>query len=240
MLEKSHLVGSQPAGYLSGYNGPTSITDQLNRLRSIFPGLGQVNADYQAMIEQGEMALPSGSEGWFCVPDWTRNPNLFGKTYAKAVLNLFRLLKKDRRGTVQIVCERLIDDTHWRQLEKTVSSFEHASVDQKHPDVLIIPAQFGKRYKGVSSHHARARLQNNEYGLGSFAIGCMVLTHMNRLADCNDIKIDCVGDAVDLHADKRFEGAPGLSHLNGNLILFADHCSIPDLDAGSVTAFLPM
>ena len=47
-----------------------------------------------------------------------------------------------------------------------------------------------------------------EFGLGTFAVGIMLLTHPLRLQDCDDLWIDCAGDEFSYDADGQFVSAP--------------------------------
>jgi len=51
----------------------------------------------------------------------------------------------------------------------------------KHHDILVVPAQFGLRHRGRSVRRVREVMNANEFGLGVFAIGIMLLTHPERL-----------------------------------------------------------
>jgi hypothetical protein len=48
----------------------------------------------------------------------------------------------------------------------------------------------------------------NEFGLGAFAIGIMILTHPERLQHYDDLWIDCAGDEFAPDADGVFSRSP--------------------------------
>jgi hypothetical protein len=48
----------------------------------------------------------------------------------------------------------------------------------------------------------------NEFGLGAFALGCMLITHPERLSDINTLMIDCSGDEYSLRADTIYDRVP--------------------------------
>ncbi len=226
-------------GYLSGYTKPSGITEQANQLRDVFPGLGYVNLDYQAKIEKGEIELPKFAEGWFCIPNWIKNPTLFGGTYSSAVKKIFEVLKKARNGNFCNYREGEIDEVHLRQSARTVAYFQKLSDAQGNPDILIVPAQFGILHRGKSIRRARVVFQSNECGLGAFAIGCMFLTHSNRLAQLDDLWIDCSGDEFAPGADGQFVCAPVFGFYGGILKFCAFRVGDAFPRCGSASALLP-
>ena len=72
-------------GYLSGYKKPDDLNAQCNQLCILFPGIGFTNQDLLTRIENREVKLPANAEGWFAIPNWRKNPKIFGSTYSEAV-----------------------------------------------------------------------------------------------------------------------------------------------------------
>jgi hypothetical protein len=119
-------------------------------------------------------ALPEGAEGWFAVPKW----HSISKSYFKAVKNMLYVLIKndildDERADLNKYHEKmfhrsqhslLIDDCHKKQTG----------------DIVIFPAQFGFRHRGKTILNAWRSFENNEFDLGLFTIGSMILTHPKR------------------------------------------------------------
>jgi hypothetical protein len=178
---------SSKYGYLSGYKKPRSITEQCNTLRQMFPGVGFADEK----IAEGQ--VPSSAEGWFAIPKW----QTLAPTYAEAVQKVLDMLKKTRNGKFynyrdgQIVNERL------RQTAKTAAVFQKLASEQDGFDILVVPAQFGFLHRGRSVRRAREVMNSKEFGLGAFAIGIMLLTHLDRLQNVDDLWIDCAGDEFD-------------------------------------------
>lgn len=185
-------------GYLSGYRQPRGLTEQANALRALFSGLGFVNTDYQAKIEKGEIALPEWADGWFVIPNWVKNPKIFGTSYAQAVQVILNKIK-ETRGRLYNWREGQITDRHLRQSEKSLEFWKQISEAQGDPDILIVPAQFGLRHRGRSVRRAREVMTGTagEFGLGAFAVGAMLLIHPERLKHVDDLWIDCAGDEFD-------------------------------------------
>lgn len=194
-------------GYLSGYK-PKGITEQSNRLRELFPGIGYADE------KLAEGALPPNSEGWFAIPRWEK----IAPTYAEAVQKVLDMIKKTRNGKFYNWREGQIIEARLRQSVKTTAVFQKLGDEQKDHDILVVPAQFGIRHRGRSVRRAREVFASNEFGLGAFAIGIMILTHPERLQHYDDLWIDCAGDEFDdSGSDVRFGRAPCFLFVGGGV-----------------------
>ena len=100
-------------GYLSGYK-PKNITEQTNRLRELFPGIGYANE------ELAQRPLPSGAEGWFAVPRWQK----VGKTYEEALQKVLELIKQTRNGKFYNCREGQIGPDRLRLRTKTAKAMQ--------------------------------------------------------------------------------------------------------------------
>ncbi len=185
-------------GYLSGYK-PKGLNEQCNQLRILFSGIGFCNQDLLAQIEKGEVELPKHAEGWFAIPNWRKNPMIFGSTYSEAVQNVLDAIKKARDGKFWNYRDGAIDGKHLRQTACSVQFWDELTKAQGDADILIIAAQFGIRYRGRSVRRARVIMEDvvGEVGLGAFADGTMILTHPERLMNYDDLWIDCGADEFD-------------------------------------------
>lgn len=184
--------------YLSGYIKPKGLMQQVDDLHVMFPGLGPVNTDYQAKIENGEIALPEWAEGWFAIPNWIKNPKLFGTSYTQAVQTILDKIK-DQFCRFSIYSECKGTDKYLRQSVRSLEFWKRISEAQGDPDILVVPAQFGFRHRGRSGCRALEVMteRTGEFGLGVFAVGIMLLTHPKRLKHVDDLRIDCPGDEFD-------------------------------------------
>jgi len=81
--------------------------------------------------------------------------------------------------------------------------------------------------------------QKNEFGLGAFATGCLLITHPNRLAQYDDLWIDCAGDEFAPKAGGRFVCAPCFRFLGGGLWFGARGLDRAVPYYGSASALLP-
>jgi hypothetical protein len=202
-------------GYLSGYQ-PKGITQQCNRLRELIPGLGYANLDLLKQVEDGTIMLPANAEGWFAIPNiWKKGgQTAIGTTDSECVHKVLDLIKQTR-GALYNYREGQVDEKHIRQLAKTKKVMEEISEAQGNPDILIISAQFGLRHRGRSVRRAREVFTSNEFGLGAFVVGIMILTHPERLMNYDDLWIDCSGDEWSPDGDGGFSRAPCFFFVGG-------------------------
>lgn len=207
-------------GYLSGYNKPHGLTQQCNKLREHFSGIGFPNMDLLAQIEKGEVELPKGAEGWFAIPNVWGSESIrkqFGGSYHAAVEKALGKLKDTRNGKFYNYRAGEIDGEHLRQSKRTEEFFVALSEAQGNPDILIIAAQFGIRHRGRSVRRAREVFAVGEVGLGAFAVGIMLLTHPERLQHYDDLWIDCAGDEWKWGDEREFSRAPYFRFNDGGL-----------------------
>jgi hypothetical protein len=215
-------------GYLSGYK-PKGITEQTNRLRELFPGIG--NACEK--IAEGE--LPKHAEGWFAIPKW----QTVAPTYGEAVEKVLAMIKQTLGGKFHNYREGQLGPDRLRQSAKTASVFQKLSDEQKDYDILVVPAQFGIRHRGRSVRRAREVFAGNESGLGAYAVGIMLLTHPERLQHYDDLWIDCAGDEYAPGADGRFGGAPYFRFDDGWVKFGTRYVDGARGYYGSASAFVP-
>lgn len=216
-------------GYLSGYK-PKGITEQTNRLRELFSGIGYANEK----IAEGE--LPQHAEGWFAIPKWQS----VAPTYHEAVLKVLELIKSDRNGKFYNYREGQIDGKRLRETAKKKATFTELAKAQEGFDILVVPAQFGIRHKGRSVRRAREVFASNEYGLGAFEIGIMILTHPERLQHYDDLWIDCAGDEYDNPGSgDRFDHAPFFRFHVGRVRFGSRWFDDASDGYGSASAFVP-
>jgi hypothetical protein len=126
-----------------------------------------------------------------------------------------------------------------RQHAKTVKMFQKLGDEQKDHDILVVPAQFGLRHKGRSVRRAREVFAANEFGLGAFAIGIMLLTHPERLNRHGDLWMDCAGDEFAPFADGDFSRSPVFEFIGGRLKFGTRDVSDASGSYGSVSGFVP-
>jgi len=138
-------------------------------------------------------ALPEHAEGWFVIPRW----QTMAPSYEEAVRSLFAIIKQTRGGRFYNYRHAQLGFASLRQEANSVEAWERLAVQQGSGDVLLVPAQFGLRHRGRSAIAANKAFYGNEFGLGVYAIGIMLLTHPERLMHENDLWINCIGDVYD-------------------------------------------
>jgi len=215
-------------GYLSGYK-PKGITEQTNILRQLFLDIGYADE------KLAEQPLPANTEGWFAIPKWQS----VAKTYNKAVQKVLELIKQQRKGKFCNYREGQLGAKHLRQHERTAKKLEVLADQQKGYDILVVAAQFGLRHRGRSVRRAREVFTANEFGLGAFEIGCMLLTHPERLQHYDDLWIDCAGDEYAPGAFDDFSHVPSFGFYGGRVGFDTRRIDGPHGLCGSVSGFVP-
>ena len=190
--------------YSYGYR-PREITMQVSLLRELFPGIG--SADEWVASQP----VPRSAECLFAIPRW----EAIAREYAEALKKVLALISKTRRGKFYSWWpeDRLAPDW-FRQQERTVMMFNKLGEQQKGHDIIIIPAQLGLSHAGRSIPRARSMFRENEFGLGAFTVGIILLTHPERLVNHEDLWADCAGDEVSPEADGDFSDVP-VFNFNG-------------------------
>lgn len=215
--------------YLSGYS-PKNVVVQLGCLQHLFPDLGFPQPSI-TMTQQ----LPEGAEGWFAIPRWEK----IAPTYGEAVQKVLDLIKQARGGRFYNYRENQLGPEYLRQHEHSLDMWKQIGEAQTGRDILVVPAQFGLRHRGRSVRRAREVFGANEFGLGAYAVGIMLLTHPERLQQLNDLWIDCAGDEFAPVADGRFDLAPYFNFHDGSVKFGTRWVSDCHDDYGSASAFLP-
>jgi len=215
-------------GYPSGYK-PKSIIEQINRLHELFPDIGY--ADEQIASQP----LPLNAEGWFAIPKWEK----IAPTYEEAVQKVLDMIKKTRNGSFYNLCEDQLGQLYLRQSVKTIKAFQVLADLQKSYDILVVPTQFGLRHRGRSIHRARELFTDDEFGLSIFEIGCMLLTHPERLEHHENLWIECAGNEYASALDENFPYTPYFIIYGGNIRLGMILANVPSYFFGSASGFLP-
>ena len=172
------------------------IEAQVTELRKAFPGLGACQE------KLGRLPLADQPEGWFAIPRW----QALAPTYNEAVEMLLTVLGSRRRFANRIAGR--LDEKYLRHSERTRLAESILARHQPGNDILVVAAQSGMLHRGCSSRRTRTMLAGNEFCMGVFATGCMLLTHPERLSDGEALMIDCGGDEYSPRADYTFDRVP--------------------------------
>mgnify|MGYP001574395251 CR=1 FL=1 len=218
--------------YPSGYK-VKDLVPQSNDLRGLIGGVGFFDQDYLTLVQSGKIALPDGAEGWFAIPQWQK----IAPTYNEAVEKVLALIASKRKfynwREGQLGPDRL------RQHPRTAHALDVIAEQQKNADILIVPAQFGKRHAGRSVRRAREVFTSPEFGLDAFTNAVMLLTHPERLTRFEDLWIDCAGDEYAPGADGAFGRAPVFRFGDGRVKFGAHWVGDASGYCGSASGFVP-
>ena len=225
--------------YPPEYTGPRPIEEQIAAIAEIF-GLDPTQAlEFAKNLPE----LPEGADGWFAIPSVDalvakHFPEVTdpAEKYCRAVQPVHQKIAASRR--FYNYRERQITPAQLRVAVRTAHAFDLIAEVQK-GDILIVAAQLGMRHRGRSVRRARGVFTANEFGLGSLAVGSIVLTHPERLVRWEQLHIDCAGDEFSHGADGRFERAPCFSFDDVGVKFGAYWVSNAREYCGSASGFLP-
>lgn len=214
-------------GYPQGY-AVKPVCEQLVALAKHFPGLdtGSVLACSKELP-----GLVQGAEGWFAVPKFDK----VGKSYNEAVEKVLDLIAKTR--TFHNYRKGNLGEKYLRLSERTMFALHMLGEKQK-GDFLLIPAQFGLTWRGRSVRKVRYNYAPHEFGLGSFIVGSMLLSHPEQLVQWEQLHVDCPGDEYSPVAGGQFGSAPCFGFSDGGVGFSANGVSDPNDSYGSASGFL--
>jgi hypothetical protein len=172
------------------------VEAQVTELRKLFPALGN------CMEKLARKPLPAGAEAWFAIPRW----EALAPTYNEAVGLMLEVLATKRKFSNRIIGK--LGATFLRQSERSKLAEKILAEQQQDNDFVVVGAQAGMLHRGSSARRTRVAMAGNEFGLGIFAIGCMLLTHPERLSTGDTLMIDCSGDEYSARGDYTFDRVP--------------------------------
>ena len=226
--------------YPKKYKGPKPIVEQIGIIASMF-GLDPTHA---LEFTNDLPKLPEGAEGWFAVPSlpvviqlkYFSEEVSYDSAYCRSVHLLFEKIAQkfcfSNYHASDIVPKSLRQRTH------TVDFMNEIDIQQM-GGILIIPAQLGMRYRGKSVRRARETFANNEFGLDTFTVGCIILSHPKRFTESIDLDINCAGDEFALNTKGVFSETPFYSFDGGRLNFDIDSMSKVCDFSGSASGFIP-
>lgn len=224
--------------YPKKYLQPKPIAEQVHIIAKLF-NLEQTHA---LEFVKNLSKLPESAEGWFAIPKVSaiikrRFPAIIdsAEQNCEAIKLVHKKLEESR--IFYNLRENEIIPTKIRQHTRTTEFMEKLEVEQR-GDILIIAAQYGRLYRGKSVYESRENFAKNEFGLGTFAIGCMTLIHPERFFRWKDLNTDCVGDEFAPNADGNFWKSPFFRLAYEGLEFGTSDTLSSDQGYGSVTCFL--
>lgn len=173
-----------------------AVEAQVSDLRKLFPTLGS------CLEKLSRKPLPAGAEAWFAIPRW----QALAPTYNDAVEMMLEVLATRRKFSNRILGK--MGEKYLRQSERSKLAEKILAEQQQGNDFLVIGAQAGMLHRGSSARRTRVAMAGNEFGLGVFAMGCILLTHPERLSSGETLMIDCSGDEYSVRADYSFDRVP--------------------------------
>jgi hypothetical protein len=222
-MEKTRY--SYPIGY-----APKEISDQAAILERAFPRL--MIKDKRLFLD----SLPPGAEARFIFPYWKRVASIYGGAVQRAL----ELLKEQRQGRFYNWRVGALEKFRQNRLtDNMLLAFWNRQGEGVNSDFLVVPAQFALRYRNRSIEEAREAFVDGEFGLGAFEVGCMLLTHPERLVSYADLWIDCPGDEFSFYGSPDFSSSSNFSIGARNLLEFnTGLAGSPSNHYGSVSGFL--
>jgi len=205
-----------------------SIPEQVAIIRKLLPGVGSANEQI------AKLPLPVGADGWFAF----LKQEAIGRTYREATEKVLGLLKQTRNGAFHNYYDGRIGPRYLRQSEHSIKAWKQIEKEQAGHDILIVPAQFGLLYSGHSATEARAKMAQNEFGLGALAAGIMLATHTEREVRFDQMHIDCVGDEFSTIDDNNFTRTLFFFSRFERVTLCTRWFDGADPNCGPATAFL--
>jgi hypothetical protein len=172
------------------------VEAQVTELRKLFPSLGSCHE------KLAHRQLLEGAEAWFAIPRW----QALAPTYNEAVEMLLGVLASKRRFSNRIAGR--LGEIYLRQIERSKLAESILADQQQGNDILVVAAQAGMLHRGSSARRTRVSMAGNEFGLGVFGVGCMLLTHPERLSTSETLMIDCGGDEYSVRGDYTFDRVP--------------------------------
>lgn len=175
--------------YPGGYQKPKPVAQQLEILRSFFPGICDLNAKQSNLSP----ITIGNSEGQFVILRWKK----IDTNYQGALQSILIVLEKAYHGKFHNFLKGM--GSHRLQLHpKTKKGLEKLEEQQMNPWFIVATCQFGDKYAGKSVYDTLASMPMYEFGHDPFSVACMLLTHPERLKCSGDLLsgdlwINCAG-----------------------------------------------
>ncbi|MCD7805808.1 MAG: hypothetical protein LUH19_00525 [Lachnospiraceae bacterium] len=220
--------------YYSRYE-PLPVEEQVALLKEMIPELKKADLTLAA----GQM--PEGAEGYFAIPRW----DALADTYENALQRMFDLLYQyrywdicegERKGKFFNYRAGRLSENYLRKNKRSQDMWRELCKEQPGCDILVVPAQFGLRHAGKTVRRVRETLAKNEFGLDTFAVGAMLLTHPRRVVEYDDLWMYCPGDEYSLHGDGHYDCTPLYFFNTGQMEM--DVINYESFRSGSVTGFI--
>ena len=231
--------------YPKEYKGPKPINDQIKAIAKIF-GLDPSQAlKFAKDLPPFKSFVPADAlkwTGWFAIPSVDA---LAAKYFPEVTDPVLKYCQAVQLVHVKIADSRSfynyregqITTAQLRVHARTAHALDLIAETQK-GDILIVATQIGMHHRGKSVRRAREVFTANEFGLGSLAVGSIVLTHPERLVRWGELDMNCSGDEFSPGADGVFSKSPDFSFSDGEVKFGTFFVDKPNDCLGSVSGFL--
>lgn len=161
-------------------------------------------------------ALPNWADGWLVCPKPTaisdlkeipgEEPPSFDDHWRLARVRILDLLKKVSENFCNSL-KGMLGHEYSRLTDLTAEILERLCKETP-GDFLVLPFQSGLRWRGCSVRHARVRFEENEFGMCTFLVGCLLASHPERITVDNYLYVDCSGEERAPYGAGNFSAAP--------------------------------
>jgi hypothetical protein len=225
--------------YPKKYKGPKPIVKQVKEIALIF-GL---NPNQALEFADNLPPLPDGSEGYFAIPSVDALAKIHfpevidpAEKYCRAVQFVHAKIAASRsfynnyRGQITPAQLRVSDRT--KRALNCIAKTQPG-------DIVIIAAQLGMGHRGESVRRAGVIFTDDEFGLGSLAVGSIILTNPRRLDNWKELDIICSGDESSTDFDNDFSYAPYFAFSKGKIVFKTLKVCYAGPFYSSASGFLP-
>lgn len=192
----SHEQTKSKCRYPISFEGICPIEQQILVLSELF-NLDPESAMRYAMEELPQLKLPEGAEDWVAIPrfqNFSQGEDDLDDVYTTALIRVY-----DELGArCPFTSNKNMVFSSIFQNERKKAPIAAITMRQS-GEILILPAQLGQRYRGMSNRRAEALFEEGEFALGLFEVLCIALTspslfapsqHQSHLPLC----VSCPGD----------------------------------------------
>jgi hypothetical protein len=226
-------------GYPSGWS-LKPLSEQVAILLQYFPDLdiSHVEELGKRYEKDGKLVLPQGMDGLVVIP----KPSVVAKlledkkdwpTYNRAIKCLLGVMATTRRSIANYTDGR-VGPEFYNLVPQTAEAY--AKLEELPGEMMVLAVQTGILHRGKSARRARVTFGEREFGLDAFAVGCIILTHPERLQSSDALFIDCSGSEMAPEADDNFDHVPHWFHHTGALSLESSWVGNDSANSGSASA----
>jgi len=187
------------------------IAEQLDTLRVWFPECQMPDKEVFQNILDGYIPLPEGAECWLAVPNMQLLNTYLYKDATRKLFTLLHRIRKNTNNEFKNGCVGKLSGQFLRQTKAKKSALNQLRKQQPDSEILIIPIQSGLSYAGKSVRRVRELINPaQEFELGAFEMGILMLMCPERLQEENDLWAYCSGDEYSPQGDGNFDSVPVL------------------------------